>query len=421
MALTGAGVIEGGTWYLSAKQAHGHAMIVGWGGGMILGVALFFLPKLRGSKPRLQMLVPWAFWGFAAGVALRVVGQPLLATDASSEAICGAFVGFGVLLEAAAVSVILLILLATFRTGPPLIKKQAFVQVLPLLLAAAVALAGSEGIWVWAAIERLAGGDSLALIPPLQDRVAIEMLLFGGVAALALGMSARLFTLTFRRRPAARAGLWLAAALFCAGTFATALQSVPGIARGNLSLVEAVAACAYALGILTGIFAIHPFSQQPKISERQREYHLWRDPAGVGMVSACSWALVSALLLLAFAWQSLAQGAAGTGANLKDLSRHAMGLGYMTMLIMSVGWTMLPGFAGEKPRGAIWVWAAVVLANLAALLRIGPGLVGVFATEESGEWRGALWTWAGIAALGSVGAFWRALSASWKREARDQP
>src|SRR5690625_6185053 len=60
-------------------------MIIGWGASMIFGIALHFLPRLRGQKLIAPSVVPWAFYLFASGTILRVFGQPFLAWYGFSE------------------------------------------------------------------------------------------------------------------------------------------------------------------------------------------------------------------------------------------------------------------------------------------------------------------------------------------------
>ncbi len=38
-----------GAWWIALMQAHGHAQLFGWTGLFVIGVGLFFLPRLRGT------------------------------------------------------------------------------------------------------------------------------------------------------------------------------------------------------------------------------------------------------------------------------------------------------------------------------------------------------------------------------------
>ena len=68
-----------GTWWIALVQAHGHAQLFGWAGLFVLGVGLFFLPRLRGTTLARPRLAPWALASLVGGIAMRALSQPLLA------------------------------------------------------------------------------------------------------------------------------------------------------------------------------------------------------------------------------------------------------------------------------------------------------------------------------------------------------
>ena len=76
VALLAFGVIPG-AWYPPLLQAHGHAQLFGWLGCFILGMGLFFLPRLRGAKLEHQERLRYVLLLFVTGIALRTVAQPL--------------------------------------------------------------------------------------------------------------------------------------------------------------------------------------------------------------------------------------------------------------------------------------------------------------------------------------------------------
>lgn len=401
-----------GGWYRAFIQAHGHAMVMGWGGSMVLGVALHFLPRLRGAKLAHPHVVPWAFRGVVLGTTLRVLGQPSLALAESSGStlwspVLHAGVMLGVFLQAFSVFGILFILARTFRAGPPAAKKQGFVQVFPALAVAGLALVLAQVVWLWSGLGQSATGERLMLFPDASNRAAIEMLLFGGVMAISLGMSARLFPLSFRIQHASRLLLWMSSGLLLIGVLFTAARAF-GL---RLEAGEAFAALAFAAGIVIGIPAVRVFHRRTPFPGKQRTYHLIRDPAGLGVVAAYGWAIVAAFFLLIFAWQELAGGVAVA----KDLPLHAIGAGFMTLLILSVGWTMLPGFGGGNPRGLRWICTALALANVAVFFRVAPGALALLiGADATGAFYFHSFAVAGLAGLLAVGAFARALFLSWR-------
>jgi len=122
-------------------------------------------------------------------------------------------------------------------------------------------------------------------------------------------------------------------------------------------------------GLWIGAFAVRIFHPRKPIRSPAAPYRIQDDPAAVGVLTAYLWIVVAAVFQILPFLQPL--GAAMPDLLLQqNLARHALGLGFMTLLIVSVGWKMLPGFGGGQPQGPNLIWGAVVLGNLAVLLRI---------------------------------------------------
>jgi uncharacterized protein involved in response to NO len=123
-----------GTWWLAAARVHGHVQLVGWAGLMVLGVGLYFLPRLRGrpldhpgqARAVLALLV--------SGLVLRMLTEPLLA--ASGAAILRAGLVVSGVLELAGVSAAIALLARTMRGDPPVRARAGLLQVLPFLVTA---------------------------------------------------------------------------------------------------------------------------------------------------------------------------------------------------------------------------------------------------------------------------------------------
>src|SRR6516164_4250701 len=64
-----------GTWWEAVAQAHGHLQLYGWAGLFVLGVALHFLPQLRGAPLAGVRLVPWFVGIMSTSLILRAVSQ----------------------------------------------------------------------------------------------------------------------------------------------------------------------------------------------------------------------------------------------------------------------------------------------------------------------------------------------------------
>jgi len=410
--------VPAGLWSLAAIQTHASALIMGWGAAMILGVALHFLPRLRGVKLAHPGCVNVLFWFLAAGLTCRVVGQPLLAALAPSGsgpsvAWLNGVIAAGVAFTASALVGITAVLFGTFRAGPPLDKNKGFKQVAPLLALAALALIVAQLVLCWGAGGVLMKGGSLSVLPVLQQAVAVDLLLYGFVAAGGIAMSSRLFPLTFRTQLPHPRGLQIAAALLAGGVILTSFGVFDAVPASVARAVQNGASVLFAGGLLSGAWAVRIFHARKPITGARNPYRVWEDPAAVGVWSAYAWTGVAAALLLL---PALREAGATIPVELlqKNLPRHALGVGYMTLLILSVGWKMLPGFGGGQPRGRPLLWSAVLLGNLAGVLRILPAVIP--AQGNPGEsWGERLFPFAGLAGLAAVAAFALALHDSFRK------
>ena len=89
----------------------------------------------------------------------------------------------------------------------------------------------------------------------------------------------------------------------------------------------------------------------------------------------------------------------------------------MTLLIISVGWKMLPGFGGGQTSGRGWLWRAVLLGNFAVLFRILPPLF-LGGSRSGRSWSELLFPFAGLAGLAAILAFAIALQISFRKPAK---
>src|SRR5712691_296823 len=120
-----------GSWWLALAQAHGHLQLYGWAGLFVLGVALHFLPRLRGTPLAAPWLVVWILGAQVTGLLLRAFSQPFtVATGASTWGVLLAISG---VLECAAFGGAVCLLGITLWGGPSLTARAAFLGVLPFI------------------------------------------------------------------------------------------------------------------------------------------------------------------------------------------------------------------------------------------------------------------------------------------------
>jgi uncharacterized protein involved in response to NO len=123
-----------GAWWEAVAQAHGHLQLYGWAGLFVLGVALHFLPRLRGAPLAGACLVPWSLCIMIASLVLRAVSQPLLASNLGSLWRV-VLVSSGVLETGACITILSLLILTAIR-GPRPTTRPAYWSVFPFLCGA---------------------------------------------------------------------------------------------------------------------------------------------------------------------------------------------------------------------------------------------------------------------------------------------
>lgn len=380
-------------WYAAARQAHGHAQLIGWGGAMILGVGLHFLPRMRGSRRRGDNIIVPLFWILAAGMVVRVI-VPLLALLETGESLSVALLTSGTWIETLGVLGLVTVMAWLLRDGPPLAKKKAFTEMIPMLTVAGVSLLAAMIAWSAGAAGMLWQATSGPILPPNLDSLAVDVASFGFIPAISIGMSARVFPLFFRVPLTRRPLLQASAILLAAGVITI-------IARHFLpasDLVRGLALILPAAGLAVGTLAVRVFGPRLQFPGDAGRYSTWKEPAALAAASAYIWGLLAAVMLVL-------EGLSRWGIRLTpssvphDLPLHLVGAGFMTLLILGVAPIMLPGFGGAKPAGISFVWAALIAGNGAVLLRILPLIAGTFSSGAGG----AAWTSTAFAAAGAAG------------------
>ncbi|HLI26892.1 MAG TPA: hypothetical protein VKZ60_07475 [Chloroflexota bacterium] len=402
---------RGGLWWAAAAQAHGHAQLFGWAGLLVIGVLLHFLPRLRGAPLRAPRATPWILGLYGGGLALRVVAQPL----APLLPALGPLLPLSAGLELAGALLASAVLLSMVRAGAPLAQRPGFVQLVPWLIV------GLPGFLLGLGANLLAMGAAatapLALAPAPWGPAAVLLGLYGFLVPIAVAMSARTLPLYLRVRPPTTRGLNVVLAVLVAGLLLrlAAAGAAPGLAAlGQLALAAALVGACWQLDVpLTRTRAAilaearrraAAYGQAPRpLTESERGYL----PAELLVRSAYGWLLVAALLL---GLGSLAE-LVGLPAPPADAERHAVGAGYITLLILGVGVYLLPGFQGRRLASLRLVWATLWLGNLGALLRVVSVLVSWALAAPSLGWLTELAGVGGLVDLVAVllfaGNLWR--------------
>lgn len=362
--------LPAGLWWVAAVQAHGHIQLFGWAGMFVLGVGLYFLPRLRGCPPPAPRAIRAAAWLVGCGLALRALSQPTVAAldpGALRTIASGSLILSG-LLELGGVGLAIGALMRAARQGPSLASRTGLVAVLPFLVTfvASFLLALAINAVVLATTVRSTG-----LVPGAADWTIVYLGLIGMLVPISAGVSARTFPLFLRLRVPPRGELYAVFAVYFTG-FLLRLTSAFDLPP-SLQVLPALGAVVLGLACL-GLLVV--LDVPLRRSRRARESQSGRDWPAVPEYRASDWLIVPAytwlgitgllLILEGLSWWGLAPRPP------LDAERHALGVGLITLLILGMAIRMIPGFAGRKLYSANLVWATVWLGNGAAILRFVP-------------------------------------------------
>ena len=295
-------------------QAHGHAQVFGWIGSFILGIGFYSIPKLRGTA-RAAFAARWACWGmWTVGVALRWAATVYawhwrLFLPASAVLELAAFLIF-------------------FRsvsqhrpeeTNSGRLEPWVWVVIsasIGLLLTLVLNLAGAVYISHW---------GSAPAFPLRFDQRFLAVVTWGFLVPFVWGFSAKWMPV-FLGLPAFRPRLLLGAlAVNFAGVGLT-LGGSGSVATGLFIVSSALAIAALRMFELA--------QQEPKTRGVHTSF-----PWFVRM--AYAWMLVAALLGSAAAlWD--------TSGGIWGASRHALTVGFISVMVLCVGQRILPAFAGMR-------------------------------------------------------------------------
>ena len=337
-------------------QMHGHVQLSGWVTLFIMGLAYFALPRFLAVNLPQTSAMRASYWLMLGGILLRIFYQPF-----SSERWAANWVVWGALAELAAAVLFFRVVLQAARSSAK--KNEPYVQFLKW---GSGWLLVSQGILLVHAAGALVQGRAVLLSRPV-DEAYLHLLLMGFVGLFIMGVTLRTLPLMldFRRRAGESLQrrvlvAWnLAVALFAGGQ----LLKLGGGAWGE----SGVLAGAW-LELLTGmafLIALNPF-QKPQASQPDGSPAEW-----LWLVRAAYfWFAVALLMEVVLAAWPVATGAA-LAPSYWGAFRHALTVGWISMMIFGMAYRMIPVMEG---RALALAWTAPVvfwLANLGTLGRVG--------------------------------------------------
>src|SRR6266536_218283 len=318
-------------------QAHGHAQIFGWIGTFILGIGYYSIPKLRRVKP-FALRAPWTSWTmWTTGVTLRWISgvydwqwRTLLPLSA--------------VLEIAAFLIFFLAVSGHRSDARPKSKLDEWILVV---------IAGCVG-WLATLLINLlvafylAGRGISPVLPHSFDQRFLVLQTWGFLVPFVWGFSATWLPVFLGLKTTRTTQLLRAVAVNTSGV----LAAMFGWMKLSMLLLTA--------GLVVAIYALRLFEPSDRPAKTGGVHKSF--PVFVRL--AYVWAIVAALLGI---WASMIVTAPG----IWGASRHALTVGFLAMMVFSIGQRVLPAFSGMRllssPRLMFW---ALTLLSVGCTLRV---------------------------------------------------
>lgn len=334
-------------------QAHGHAQVFGWVGSFILGIGFYSIPKLReGNKTSFRgAWVCWTVW--TIGVAVRWIAN---------------------------------VYLWHWRTLLPLSAGLELAAFLIFFRAVSGHRANTPGKgnldpWIWVVVSasvgllsvlvtNLAGCISVSVrgatpgFPHVFDQRFLALVAWGFLVPFVWGFSAKWMSVFLGLKPLRSNWLLAAVAINLLGL---ALALCGYLLLGSSLFVSAAS---------TAVFALRVF--EASVNEAKTRGIHSSFPFFVR--SAYGWLLLAALLGLAASRWDISGGIWGA-------SRHALTVGFISVMILCVGQRVLPAFAGMR---RLWstklMFLALLLLMLGCSLRVSAEML-AYQGDASWAWK----------------------------------
>ncbi len=389
-----------GAWWIASVQAHGHAQLFGWAGLFVLGVGLFFLPRLRGTILARGELAPMALALLVAGISLHALCQPLLAfgqDDVAGEStwrfVFRAGLGVSGLMEAVGIGMIFIMLMTSYARGRPLLPDSPIMRVRPLLATSFLSLCLAATLNAYLALD--AAWRGTFLYSGGWNDVLTHLMIVGFILPMAFALSLRNLPLYMRLAfpPRRELGPIL-------GSYVTGLALVTGGTAVERVFALKWGISVQGLGMLFESAAILAFiwsfdvllrRKQPWTTSRTSPppgYIETRKPTRKNYPDYGEFGRFELLVISAYGWLAFAGGVMFvnglwlivTSPTLSpatlfnpDIARHAITVGFISMLIFGMAVRMLPGFSGKtRIASTVLVLATFWLGNAATLFRVAP-------------------------------------------------
>jgi hypothetical protein len=338
---------------IHAINAHGHAQIFGWVGLFIMGFAYQAFPRMWGTRLIAPHLAVTTFVLMTLGVALSTLGI----FYAEAWSLASSIVMIGGILQIVAVFTFAGQMLTTFtRSHEPVSPAIGFIFCALLFFCAMTVM----NLWHTLALMHAESRDALLAQIATYQAALRDLQIHGLAMFMILGVSMRAFPgmFGFSRTPAGQG--WAALLILVLAVIGEVVLLIASQRTGNQSLMMLLIAPWMMLVLGVGIIVL--------------PWRLWR-PLPVAHRStkfvrtAYLWLGLSLLMLLAMpaymAMREMSFSHAYHGA-----MRHAITVGFVSMMIMGVSAKVVPNLNGVDHRGLSALWGPFILINLGCLLRV---------------------------------------------------
>ena len=318
-------------------QAHGHAQVFGWVASFILGIGFYSIPKLQGGA-RSSFLTSWVCWSmWTTGVSLRWAANVYLWYWRT-------LLPVSAVLELAA---FLVFFRAVSRHRPDESGQKKLDSWIWVVISATFGL-------LLVLLTNVAGcfyvsfRGTTPAFPHVFDQRYLALIGWGFLVPFVWGFSAKWMQVFLGLRPVRTQWLLVAVAVNVAG-LALTLTGLGSI--GSWMFMAATA---------TAIVALRMFEK----SEREPKIRGVHSSFPFIIRLAYGWLLVSSVLALAAVrWD--------TSGGIWGASRHALTVGFVAVMILSVGQRILPAFAGMR---LLWstnlMFLGLLLLSVGCTLRV---------------------------------------------------
>jgi len=350
-------------------QAHGHAQVFGWIGSFIFGIGFYSVPKFRHAI-RPGFGAAWACWAmWTSGVAVRWIAnvydwQWRLLLPVSA------------ILELAAFLIFFQAVSQHRPEGAGDHRPEPWIWV---VVTASVGLLSALAVNLGATTYLALRGTSPAF-PHVFDQRFLVLIAWGFLVPFVWGFSSKWMTVFLGLKPV-RPNLLLAA---LATDFAGVVLTFAGFGdRATWLFIASVVLAIAALRVF------EPAQRQAKTRGAHRSFPYF-------IRIAYGWLLVGALLGTAAAlWDS--------SGGIWGAARHALTVGFISLMVLSVGQRVLPAFAGARMLwGTRLMFAALALVAIGCTLRV---FAEVLAYQGSANWAWSVLPLSAVLELAGITAF----------------